>query len=50
VPSISGEHAWYEAETTVIVDKVAQNFSPLGETSPGILANLVRVNSKKEGP
>ncbi len=50
VPSISGNHAWYEAETTIVVDKVAQNFSPLGETSPGILANLVKVISKKKGP
>jgi hypothetical protein len=50
VPSISGNHAWYEAETTVVIDKAAQDFSPLGETSPGILSNLVKVISKKEGP
>jgi hypothetical protein len=50
VPSISGNHTWYEAETTVVIDKVAQDFSPLGETSPGILGNLVKVISKKEGP
>ena len=49
VPSISGNHSWYEAETTVVIDKVAQDFSPLGETSPGILAKLVKVISKREG-
>ncbi len=50
VPSIRRSHLWYEAETTIVVDKIAQNFSYLGETSPGILAKLVRVISKKEGP
>ena len=50
VPSIRGSHLWYEAETTIVVDKIAQNFSYLGETSPGILAKLVKVISKKEGP
>jgi hypothetical protein len=50
VPSIRGSHLWYEAETIIVVDKIAQNFSYLGETSPGILAKLVKVISKKEGP
>ena len=50
VPSIRGSHVWYEAQTTIVVDKIAQNFSYLGETSPGILAKLVKVISKKEGP
>ncbi len=50
VPSISGNHAWYEAETTVVVDRITQDFFAADETNPSISARLVKVISKKEGP
>lgn len=47
VPSISGSHAWYDAEATVVVDHVSEAFGN-GGMKPQVSARLVRVLRKKE--
>ena len=47
VPSISGNHAWYDAEATVVVGNVSTVFGN-GGMNPGISARLLKVIRKKE--
>src|SRR5271157_919387 len=47
VPSIKGNHAWYDVEATVVVDNASETFGN-GGMYPEISARLVKVIRKKE--